>query len=125
MASRFTELTIDSTDPEPIARWWAEVLGYAVTDADPDTVEIVGPGGSGPSLVFAKVPEEKSVKNRLHMDVSPTDRDQGDELERLLQLGAKRADVGQGDDVRWVVLTDPDGNEFCLLRTRVAPQTTV
>jgi hypothetical protein len=57
--------------------------------------------------------------------VSPTDRDQGDELERLLQLGAKRADVGQGEDVRWVVLTDPDGNEFCLLRTRVAPLTPV
>jgi hypothetical protein len=125
MASRFTELIIDSTDPEPIARWWAEVLGYDVTEADPDAVEIVGPRGSGPSLVFVKVPEAKSVKNRLHIDVSPTDRDQGDELERLLQLGAKRADVGQGEDVRWVVLTDPDGNEFCLLRTRVAPLTPV
>ena len=125
MASRFTELIIDSTDPEPIARWWAEVLGYDVTEADPDAVEIVGPRGSGPSLVFVKVPEAKSVKNRLHIDVSPTDRDQGDELERLLRLGAKRADVGQGDDVRWVVLTDPDGNEFCLLRTRVAPLTPV
>jgi hypothetical protein len=119
MACRFTELIVDSSDPEPIARWWAEVLGYEVTEVQTDVVEIAGPPGSGPTLVFVRVPEPKVVKNRLHIDVNPTDRDQDDELARLLGLGAKRADVGQGDDVSWVVLTDPDGNEFCLLRTRV------
>jgi hypothetical protein len=66
------------------------------------------------------VPEPKAVKNRLHIDVSPTDRDQGDELARLLGLGAQHADVGQGD-VGWVVLRDPDGNEFCLLGSRRDP----
>jgi glyoxalase superfamily protein len=118
MGCRFTELVVDSSDPEPIARWWAEVLGYAVTEVQTNAVEIAGPPGSGPTLVFVRVPEPKVVKNRLHIDVNPTDRDQDDELARLLGLGAERADVGQGDDVRWVVLTDPDGNEFCLLRTR-------
>lgn len=122
MAAKFSELTIDSTDPAALARWWGDVLGYDVTDdSDDDVVEIAGPHESGPTLVFARVPEKKTVKNRLHIDVSPTDRDQGEELERLLALGARRADVGQGDDVTWVVLTDPEGNEFCLLRTRRDP----
>jgi hypothetical protein len=118
MAARFSELTIDSTDPATLARWWSEVLGYNVTDDADDAVEIAGPQGSGPTIVFARVPEKKMIKNRLHIDLSPTDRNQGEELERLLGLGARRADVGQGDDVTWVVLTDPEGNEFCLLRTR-------
>ncbi len=121
MACRFSELNIDSPDPERIARWWADVLDYRITEQDEDGVEIAGPSGSGPTLVFARVPETKSVKNRLHMDLSPTDRDQEAELERLLGLGAERADVGQGTDVSWVVLRDPDGNEFCLLRTRREP----
>jgi hypothetical protein len=123
MACKFNELVIDALDPEPIARWWAEVLGYEVVDLDADEgiVEIAGPPGSGPSLLFAKVPERKTVKNRLHIDVNPTDRDQDAELERLLALGARRGNVGQGDDVSWVVLLDPDGNEFCLLRSRQEP----
>ncbi len=121
MAYKFTELCIDSLDPEPIARWWAEVLDYEVVDMDDEVVEIAGPAGSGPTLLFVRVPERKSVKNRLHIDVNPTDRDQPEELQRLLDLGARRADVGQGDDVSWVVLQDPDGNEFCLLSTRREP----
>lgn len=121
MACKFSELTVDSPDPEPIARWWAEVLGYRVTESDDEVTEIAGPPGSGPTIVFAKVPEPKSVKNRVHIDVSPTDREQDAELERLLGLGAKRADVGQDANASWVVLTDPDGNEFCLLQTRRAP----
>lgn len=125
MAAKFSELVIDSTDPQPIARWWAEVLGYRVTESDDHLVEISGPPGSGPTIAFAKVPESKSVKNRLHIDISPTDRDQDAELERLLRLEAKRADVGQDKDASWIVLTDPDGNEFCLLRTRRPPWSTV
>ena len=70
-------------------------------------------------LTFVRVPEGKVVKNRLHIDLNPVDRDQGEEVERVLALGASRADVGQGPDVSWVVMQDPEGNEFCILRTRV------
>jgi Glyoxalase-like domain len=121
MACKFNELVIDSVQPERIARWWADVLDYKITDEDETGVEITGPTGSGPTLVFLRVPETKSIKNRLHIDVSPTDRDQEQELRRLLELGAERADVGQGDDVGWVVLRDPEGNEFCLLGGHHAP----
>ena len=70
-----------------------------------------------PVLTFARVPEGKTVKNRLHLDVSPADREQDDEVRRLLGLGARPADVGQGD-TSWVVLADPEGNEFCVLAAR-------
>jgi Glyoxalase-like domain len=73
-----------------------------------------------PTLTFARVPEGKTVKNRLHLDVSPTDREQGEEVRRLLDLGAQHADVGQTGDESWVVLTDPEGNEFCVLADRYA-----
>jgi hypothetical protein len=71
-----------------------------------------------PTLTFARVPGGKTVKNRLHLDVSPIDREQDDEVRRLLDLGARHAHVGQGPDVSWVVLADPEGNEFCVLAGR-------
>jgi hypothetical protein len=70
-----------------------------------------------PTLVFVRVPESKIVKNRLHLDVSPIDGSTEDEVTRLLGLGATRADVGQGPNQGWVVMADPEGNEFCVLRT--------
>jgi catechol 2,3-dioxygenase-like lactoylglutathione lyase family enzyme len=118
MVSRFTELCIDCHEPRLLAEFWAAVLGWKVVDDDGDFVEVADPDGSLPTLLFAKVPEPKAVKNRLHIDVSPRDRDQAEEVERILALGATHADVGQGDDVSWVVLADPEGNEFCVLRTR-------
>jgi hypothetical protein len=75
------------------------------------------PADGGLILVFIKVPEAKTVKNRVHIDISPSGSDQAEETERLIALGAKRVDIGQGD-VPWVVLADPEGNEFCLLRRR-------
>ena len=117
MGSKFTELVIDCADPDLMAEFWSAVLDYKITEKDDDSVYIEGPPESGPGLLFAIVPEGKSVKNRLHIDVSPVDRDQPEELERLLALGARRIDIGQGD-VSWVVLADPEGNEFCLLHTR-------
>jgi hypothetical protein len=81
----------------------------------PDGKNRLGP--VPPTLTFAYVPESKTVKNRLHLDVSPTDREQDEEVRRLLGLGARHADVGQGD-VDWVVLADPEGNEFCVLASR-------
>jgi hypothetical protein len=124
MASRFTELVVDSHDPRALARFWCEVLGYRIIDEDDQVIEIgteelvaeeVVRGPVPPTIVFVPVPEDKSVKNRLHIDVSPIDRDPPEEVERLLALGATRADIGQGD-VPWTVLADIEGNEFCVLR---------
>jgi catechol 2,3-dioxygenase-like lactoylglutathione lyase family enzyme len=112
-----SQLAIDASDPAAQARWWREVLGGRIDDGDPDEVGLALEGGL-PELLFLRVPEAKTVKNRLHLDVRPPDgSDQETELRRLLELGARRADVGQGPDVTWVVLADPEGNEFCLLRS--------
>ncbi len=117
MSSRFTELVVDCSDPTRLAEFWCAVLDYAITERDETSVQIEGPGGSGPAILFVKTPDRKVVKNRLHIDVSPSDREQDDEVERLLGLGAKRIDIGQGTP-SWVVMADPEGNEFCVLRTR-------
>jgi catechol 2,3-dioxygenase-like lactoylglutathione lyase family enzyme len=122
MACRFTELVVDCRDPESLAAFWTAVLDYRVLSREEDEVEIgpeAGFGGPAPTLVFGRVAEPKTGKLRLHIDVSPTDRDQDDELQRLLDLGARRADVGQTGEESWHVLQDPEGNEFCLLRKRV------
>ncbi|BEP12129.1 VOC family protein [Acidothermaceae bacterium B102] len=124
MAVRITEIIIDSVDPAALAQFWCGVLGYVVTDAEDDVVEIRPAGTDAatsmvPSVLFIKVPEAKTVKNRLHLDVNATVGDRDTELARLLALGATRVDIGQGD-VHWYVLADPEGNEFCLLRDRVA-----
>jgi hypothetical protein len=122
MACRFTELVVDCRDPESLAAFWAAVLDYRVLSRDEEEVEIgpeAGFGGPAPTLVFGRVAEPKTGKLRLHIDVSPTDRDQDDELQRLLDLGARPADVGQTGEESWHVLQDPEGNEFCLLRKRV------
>jgi hypothetical protein len=126
MTCRFTELAIDCADPTALARFWCSVLDYEVRSEDDGTVTIGSPpapegkslpGPVPPTLTFARVPEEKAVKNRLHIDVNPADREQDEEVRRLLDLGARHADVGQGD-VSWVVLADPEGNEFCVLAGR-------
>ena len=119
MAARFTELIVDAADPPTLARWWADVLGWRVTEEDDEGVEIADPAGALPTIVFGPVPEPKTAKNRLHIDVNPVGCDQDEELQRLLSMGATLADVGQGEEVTWVVLADPEGNEFCLLRRTV------
>ena len=124
MAARFSELVIDSRDPEALAAWWAEVLGYRVLGREEGAVEIgpeAGFGGAAPTLVFGPVPDPTPGKVRLHIDVNPTDREQDAELRRLLGLGARPADVGQTGDEGWHVLRDPEGNEFCLLGRRLDP----
>src|SRR5215213_11080325 len=114
MACRFSELVIDSRDPEALSRFWSEVLGYRELSRDDDGAIEIGPesgfGGAAPTLVFAPVADPTPGKVRLHIDVSPTDRDQDAELERLFELGAVRADVGQTGDEGWHVLADPEGN---------------
>ncbi|WP_432086361.1 VOC family protein [Streptomyces sp. bgisy095] len=130
MTSRFTELTVDCHDPERLAAFWCEVLDFTVIDQSEDQVEIgswvptvedVRARQMPPTLVFIRVPEGKAVKNRLHLDVSPIDRSTEDEVIRLLGLGATTVDVGQGPGRSWVVMADPEGNEFDVLRT-LAPQ---
>jgi Glyoxalase-like domain len=121
MASRFTELVIDAHDVYAQGRWWADVLDYEITSEDADGVEISARDGSWPTLLFVRVPEDKTVKNRLHIDINATDRDQQDEVQRLIDMGARPADVGQRPEHSWVVLADPEGNEFCVLRSRVEP----
>jgi catechol-2,3-dioxygenase len=119
VACRITELVLDCTDPELLAAFWCGVLGYDVLESDEAGVEI-GPEDRRMTLVFLRSDEPKVQKLRLHIDVNATDRDQDAELERLLALGAKQIDIGQGD-VSWHTLADPEGNEFCLLSRRVAP----
>jgi hypothetical protein len=119
MGSRFTELVIDAADPERLGAFWMAVLGWRPTGRYPGAVEIADSAGGGPSLTFVPVPDEKQGKNRLHIDVNPVGCDQDAEVERLIGLGARRVDVGQGSDTSWVVLADPEGNEFCVLRARL------
>jgi len=127
MGSRLTEIVVDCHDPAALAAFWAAALGYHVVRSEegqveispwerepPDLAERVRRAPGAPALVFVTVPEAKTVKNRLHLDVRPVDSSHQAEVERLLALGARRADIGQGE-VPWVVLADPEGNEFCVL----------
>ena len=113
MPSRWSELVVDSQDPQRQARFWAAVLDWEI-EADGDEVEVMPRDGTGTTLLFVTAPEPKAGKNRLHIDLRPDDRDA--EVERILALGATRADVGQTGEESWVVLADPEGNEFCVLR---------
>lgn len=135
MTSRFTEIVIDAHDLRKVAHFWCAVLDYKIIDESEGIVEIAPqdyPSGwtdmataewkarvraapPAPTILFAQVSEHKTIKNRVHIDVSPIASHE-EEVERLLKLGATRADIGQGD-VRWAVMRDPEGNEFCVLRS--------
>jgi catechol 2,3-dioxygenase-like lactoylglutathione lyase family enzyme len=127
MACRISELVIDAADPDRLAAFWSDVLGYVELGREDDgSIEIgpadVGFGGPQPTLVISPSSDPRTAKKLpLHIDVNATDRDQEAELERLLALGARPADVGQTGAESWHVLADPEGNEFCLLRTRLPP----
>ena len=117
MASRWEQLVVDCADPARLARWWAEALGYQIVHEAPDEVEIRRHPDEMPGVLFTPVPEAKTVKNRLHIDLRPDDQEA--ELERLVNMGARPVDIGQ-KAVGWVVLADPEGNEFCVLAARTA-----
>ncbi len=119
MALRWDSVVVDCADAVRVAEFWGEALGLPVqgpSGEEPPVWWLV-PGGDCPALLFLRVPEPKSVKNRLHLDLRPDD--QGLEVARLEGLGARRVDIGQGK-VRWVVMADPEGNEFCVLAARSA-----
>jgi hypothetical protein len=131
VARRWYTVVVDCRDVAAQAEWWRETLGWQkVFEADDEVVivpahvteeltrstpwEQVGPG-----LVFVPVSEHKSLKNRLHIDLAPhTSDDRDAEIAALLARGATLVDVGQGSDVSWTVLADPEGNEFCVLSSR-------
>jgi hypothetical protein len=119
MTSRIAVLAIDAQQPPVIADFWCAVLGWQVAEVDEDVISIAPPDGSWPTVDVVAVPEGKTVKNRLHMDLRADGMSTSEELQRLLDLGARRVDVGQAADVSWVVLADPEGNEFCLLARSV------
>ena len=114
---RIQSVTFDAREPRAIAAFWEQALGWERTyDAD-DEVALEPSEGDGvehgvAGIVFVQTPDDKVVKNRLHLDIRPDD--QSAEVARLEALGARRVDIGQGD-VTWIVLADPDGNEFCIL----------
>jgi hypothetical protein len=128
MGIRWYSVVIDCKDVQAQASWWGQALGWVKSFEAPDEVVLVAPyvltdaatpvDRRGPELVFIPVPEGKSVKNRLHLDLAPfSGDDQAAEVSRLVGLGATPVDVGQGDST-WVVLADPEGNEFCVLSPR-------
>ena len=124
MPTRLVHLVVDANDPAAQARFWADALGWVIGDVADDEVDVWPEGYDYPDpaalpLVFVPVPEPKRVKNRIHLDLASTSAGHQAELVgRLRDLGATPADIGQGPDLPWTVLADPEGNEFCVLEPR-------
>lgn len=119
MTSQIAVIAIDATQPRVVADFWCAVLGWQVIEEEAAGISIAPPDRSWPAIDILTVPDGKQVKNRLHFDLRADDLGTAAELDRLIALGARRVDVGQGPDVSWVVLGDPEGNEFCLLSRTV------
>ena len=115
MGLEWEQVVVDAVDPVALGRWWAKALGWVVLNNAPEEFEIRPTADRLPGMIFEPVREAKGGKNRLHLDFRPDD--QQAEVARLLALGARHADVGQGKQ-SWVVLADPEGNEFCVLSSR-------
>lgn len=125
MSLRIQCINIDCLDPFAVAAFWQEALGWRRTHEEHDEIVLEPPAGSpqdgvAPDLLFLRVPDPTPGKNRVHLDLRPQDQDA--EVARLVSLGAKRVSIGQGDEVSWVVMGDPEGNEFCVLRALPAGQ---
>jgi hypothetical protein len=117
MSLEWEQVVVDAADPVMLGRWWANALSWVVLNDAPDEFEIAPTSDRQPGMIFEPVREGKEGKNRLHLDFRPDD--QHAEVTRLLRLGARHADVGQGEQ-SWVVLADPEGNEFCVLSSKRA-----
>jgi hypothetical protein len=115
MPSAVSVIAIDALNPRAVADFWCAVLGWEVLEEEDGIIGIGPADGTPPTIDVCPVPEPKAVKNRLHLDLRADGVTRDEELKRLLDLGAERVDVGQPADASWVVLADPEGNEFCLL----------
>ena len=132
MSLRWYTVVVDCRDHLAQARWWAETLDWQVVLETEEEAAVVPPWmtqdpiddletwlRTPQGLVFVPVPDGRTVKNRLHLDLAPhLTQDRDAEIATLIERGATLADVGQGDDVTWTVLADPEGNEFCVLSSR-------
>jgi predicted enzyme related to lactoylglutathione lyase len=116
MSVRMYHIAVDAHDLPGLARFWCQVLDWRVLFEDPEEIVIGSDPGAFPGMCFLPVPESKSGKNRVHIDLTPDDQEA--EVERILGLGARRVDVGQPGDATFAVLADPEGNEFCVLRPK-------
>lgn len=112
MGVAWEQVTVAAQDPVALGRWWCDALGWVIVDDGPVVSEIQPEPGRFPGILFVPAERPKVGQNRLHIDLRPDDQDA--EVERLIELGAARVDIGQSD-VSWVVLADPEGNEFCVL----------
>lgn len=122
MVSAVSHTSIDCRDAYTLSEWWRQVLGYVDVAEDPnepghEECMILAPDGSH-HVLFIQVPEAKSVKNRIHFDLRPTDRTRDAEVERLIGIGAVQLADRRTPSGGWVTLADPEGNEFCVLRSR-------
>jgi hypothetical protein len=124
MTLRISEICFNCADPVAMAEFWCAAIGYHETERDETGVAIAG-APEAPVILMCFVDDvDKDSKvghNRLHLDLSPTEHDQDAEVARLEGLGARRIDIGQGSP-SWVVMADPEGNEFCVLRRQVPPE---
>ena len=124
MTSFISHTTIDCANAYELSQWWKPVLGYVDIDGDPNEPGheecMIRDPETGHSVLFIEVPDIKSVKNRLHFDLRPCERTHDEELAWLLEHGATQLDDQRnhyGPGIGWVVLADPEGNEFCILRS--------
>jgi predicted enzyme related to lactoylglutathione lyase len=126
MVSRISHTTIDALDAFAQSRFWAEVLGWVENPDDPNLTEhpecmIFARDGSA-RMLFIQVPDAKALKNRVHLDIQAIDGSREEEMERVTRLGASLADDLRRDDGKgWVVMVDPEGNEFCILSSEWQP----
>ena len=114
MALEWEQVIVDSADPVALGRWWAEALGWVVVGDAPDEFEIRPEKDRMPGLLFVPVPEPKSVKNRLHLDLHAAAGERESEVQRLEGLGASVLRHVKEPGGEWAVMTDPEGNEFCV-----------
>jgi Glyoxalase-like domain len=122
MVSRISHTTVDCLHAFELSEWWKQLVGYADVPGDPneagDEECTIVDAATGHSLLFIEVPDDKSIKNRIHFDLSPTDRRRDEEIDRVMALGARQvADHRKPDGAGWMVLADPEGNEFCIVRS--------
>jgi hypothetical protein len=123
VTSFISHTTVDCGDAYALSRWWQEVLDYVEDPEDPNLpghVEcLIYARNGGHRLLFIEVPETKQIKNRIHFDLQPVEGTRDEELARLIDLGAKPIDdLRNPDGTGWMVLADPEGNEFCILRSQ-------